>query len=374
MEKDIEQHSTATPLVKPGSYSMPLKRLILLPLFAGALVVYNTAVPSLEDVQLGSLFSTYTSLTGTHCQHESESSNVKSRAAKILTENPLIDGHNDLLIGLRGTYQNHLSPEVLERFENGTLPGQTTVLSMAAGGYGGAFWSAYMYCQKDIWDFSDAAYAPIVRATFEQIDTFHRLAAIYPEFFSLPASAASAEAGFHVNHTLISPIAIEGLHQIGNSLSILRSFFDLGVRYATMNWNCHNVYSDAAVLTYIGNGRGHSEKATPHWGGVSKRGRDLVKEMNRLGMIVDLSHVSVDTMRDVLAGYHNYDAPHSEKFEDDWTGSLAPPFFSHSSAYAICPHPRNVPDDVLWMVKRRNSVVMINFNPCLLYTSPSPRD
>jgi len=84
--------------------------------------------------------------------------------------------------------------------------------------------------------------------------------------------------------------------------------------------------------------------------------------MNRLGMIVDLSHVNVDTIRDVLTGCHNYDVPHSEKFEDDWTGSLAPPFFSHSSAYAICPHPRNVPDDVLYMVNRRNSVILINFN------------
>lgn len=102
---------------------------------------------------------------------------------------------------------------------------------------------------------------------------------------------------------------------------------------------------------------GSTIKAKPLHGGVSMRGRSLIKEMNRMGMLVDLSHVSADTMRDVLIGEHN------GKHTDDWTGSLAPPIFSHSSAQAICPHPRNVPDDILQLVKKRNSVVMINFNP-----------
>lgn len=98
------------------------------------------------------------------------------------------------------------------------------------------------------------------------------------------------------------------------------------------------------------------------------RGRALIKEMNRMGMIVDLSHVSHNTMRDVLIGEH-----HGEQ-ADTWTGSIAPPMFSHSSAYAICPHPRNVPDDVLQLVKRRNSVVMVNFNPGFISCLPVTED
>lgn len=148
---------------------------------------------------------------------------------------------------------------------------------------------------------------------------------------------------------MISPLAIEGLHQIGNSLSNLRNYFDLGVRYATLTHNCHNKYADAALADLPG---GETAKAKPYWGGISTEGRALIHEMNRMGMIVDLAHVSTDTMRDVLGGG-----------KGGWTGSEAPIIFSHSSAYALCPHPRNVPDDILQLVKKRNSVVMINFNP-----------
>jgi membrane dipeptidase len=147
---------------------------------------------------------------------------------------------------------------------------------------------------------------------------------------------------------LISPIAIEGLHQIGNKASNLRLYHSLGVRYATLTHNCHNIYADAAMTE---DANGEVAKSKPLWGGVSDAGKELIKEMNRIGMIVDLSHVSVDTMRDVLGG------------ADSWSGSAAPIIFSHSSAYSICPHPRNVPDDVLQLVKKRNSVVMINFAP-----------
>lgn len=117
-----------------------------------------------------------------------------------------------------------------------------------------------------------------------------------------------------------------------------------------MTWNCHNIYADAAVVT---NEEGQAVRSSPYWGGVSAAGRDLIEEMNRMGMIVDLAHVSPDTMRDVLAGSQ----------DGSWAGSIAPPIFSHSSAYALCPHPRNVPDDILHLVKERNSIVMVNFNP-----------
>jgi membrane dipeptidase len=119
------------------------------------------------------------------------------------------------------------------------------------------------------------------------------------------------------------------------------------VRYATLTHNCHNIYADAALLqTHHG-----VQVADPLWGGVSPAGKVLIKEMNRIGMIVDLSHVSVNTMRDVLDG------------SGDWAGSTAPIMFSHSSAHAVCPHPRNVPDDILHLVKKTNSIVMVNFAP-----------
>lgn len=121
----------------------------------------------------------------------------------------------------------------------------------------------------------------------------------------------------------------------------------MGVRYATLTHNCHNIYADAALLE-VEHG---VEVAKPKWGGVSPAGRDLIHEMNRIGMIVDLAHTSQDTQRDVLGG------------SSDWEGSAAPPIYSHSSAYSICPHPRNVPDDILQLVKKRNSVVMVNFSP-----------
>lgn len=147
-------------------------------------------------------------------------------------------------------------------------------------------------------------------------------------------------------------------HQIGNSPSTLRLYYALGVRYATLTWNCHNIYADAAILSFLENDT--SIVAPPLHHGISKDGRALVREMNRLGMLVDISHVSADTMRDALVGREGVEA--GEK----WTGSIAPPIFSHSSAYTLCPHPRNVPDDILLLVKQRNSVIMVNFSPSFI--------
>ncbi|KAH8731372.1 dipeptidase 1 precursor [Phaeosphaeriaceae sp. PMI808] len=271
---------------------------------------------------------------------------IRERALTILKENPLIDGHNDLMIFMRGAYKNHIyNNDFQAKFENGGLPQHVDIPRLDAGLQGGAFWSAFWPCPSgNGTDFSDARYSSIVRATLEQLDLFHRLGQQYPKYFTPSGSSAEALKNFKEGR-LISPTAIEGLHQIGNSISTLRLYHQLGVRYATLTWNCHNSYADAAIT-------GNSI-ATPYWHGISPAGRDLVKEMNRLGMLVDLSHVSQDTMRDALVGKGN----------GSWSGSLAPPIFSHSSAYAICPHPRNVPDDILQMVKQRKSVVMVNFNP-----------
>ncbi|KAM3414938.1 Dipeptidase [Cercospora zeina] len=268
-------------------------------------------------------------------------------ARKILSENPLIDGHNDLLIRLRVEYDNEIYyNNFTDLFENGGLPGEFDIPRARDGKLGGAFWSAFLPCPRDGFDFSNSVYAPYVRATLEQIDLFNRLAEKYPKYFTLSRNAAEAEENF-LQGKLISPLAIEGLHQIGNSLATLRLYHALGVRYATLTWNCHNRYADAAVITV----NGTSQRSKPYWGGVSADGRNLIQEMNRLGMLVDLSHVSPDTMRDALGG------------NPEWEGSIAPPIFSHSSAYSICPHPRNVPDEILDLVKKRNSLVMVNFSP-----------
>lgn len=275
---------------------------------------------------------------------------LESGVSGILTRDPLIDGHNDFLILVRALYRNKINdPEFSRLFEEGGFPGHFDAPRATAGRLGGAFWSAFVPCPADPFDFSDETYAPYVRATMDQIDLFNRVAEKYPKYFTLSRSAAEAEHNFYRKGKLISPLAIEGLHQIGNSLSTLRLYHELGVRYATLTWNCHNRYADAAVLWIDGEG----QKSKPYHGGVSKAGQDLILEMNRLGMIVDLSHVSVDTMRDVLGG-----SP-----EKGWKGSQAPPIFSHSSAYAVCPHPRNVPDDILQLVKKRGSLVMVNFAP-----------
>ena len=196
----------------------------------------------------------------------------------------------------------------------------------------------------------------VVKATLDQLDLYKRLGDSYPKYFTPSSNSHDAIKAFENGH-LISPAAIEGLHQIGNSVSNLRLYHQLGVRYATLTWNCHNKYADAALETKHNY---DARIATPYWKGLSPAGRDIVKEMNRLGMLVDLAHVSTDTMRDVLIG----------KGDGDWNGSLAPPIFSHSSAYAVCPHPRNVPDDILHLVKKRNSVVMVNFNPDFISCVP----
>jgi membrane dipeptidase len=183
-----------------------------------------------------------------------------------------------------------------------------------------------------------------VRDTFRQTDLMQRLQQLFPSDFAVTTSSAAAVRAFKEGR-LISPLGVEGLHQIGNSAATLRQFYALGARYVTLNHNCPNKYSDAALWERP------FRKAPPYWGGVSVAGRDMVHEMNRLGMLVDLSHTSDDTQIDVLGGGKR------------WTGSRAPVIFSHSSAYALCPHPRNVKDHVLQLVRKRDSLVMVNFAP-----------
>jgi membrane dipeptidase len=192
----------------------------------------------------------------------------------------------------------------------------------------------------------------------DQVDVMTRLQHAYPDVFSTPPNSSTALQAWK-DGKIISPLGIEGLHSIGNSYAQLREFYQLGVSYAILTHDCHNLYADAAQAELPD---GTLTKAHPFWHGISEAGKRLVWEMNRLGMIVDLAHVSADTMRDVLGGG-----------KDDWPGSLAPVIFSHSSAYALCPHPRNVPDDVLQLVKRKNSLVMVNFYSYFVSCTKSDR-
>lgn len=275
-------------------------------------------------------------------------------------------------IMIRALYGNHINNESFQvPFETGKTPGHVDLTRLRAGQNGGAFWSLYWMCPDNMTDFGDDIYAPsklsshdmimpspcaihihadppqVVQATFSQIDLMTRLRALYPEHFSPQVNSSTALAAFQAGQ-LVSPFGIEGLHQIGNSAANLRHYYSLGVRYATLTHNCPNRYADAALWS-------HPFRKAPAgglWGGVSPDGRRLVVEMNRLGMIVDLSHTSVDTQVDVLGGG-----------DDGWAGSAAPVIYSHSSAYAVCPHPRNVQDHVLQLVKEKRGVVMVNFSP-----------
>ncbi|RAH81210.1 dipeptidase [Aspergillus japonicus CBS 114.51] len=273
---------------------------------------------------------------------------IEQRVERILTETPLIDGHDDLPIFIRERFQNHIYDDNFKTpFTEGDLVGHVDLPRLAKGRVGGTFWSVFVQCPANWTDFSDANYAISVRQTIEQVDVMLRLQQSYPDTFSAPPNGTTALQAFR-DGKIISPLGMEGLHSIGNSLAQLRDFHARGVSYATLTHNCHNRYADAALVEIPGG----IKKADAFWHGVSEAGKTLVHEMNRLGMIVDLSHVSKDTMRDVLGAG-----------KDDWTGSRAPVIFSHSSAHAVCPHPRNVPDDILELVRARRSLVMVNFSP-----------
>ncbi|KAJ5190071.1 hypothetical protein N7491_007888 [Penicillium cf. griseofulvum] len=252
---------------------------------------------------------------------------------EVLRAAPMIDGHNDFPIWIRAFYQNHIYQE---NFTNdGPLIGQVDFPRLAQGRLRGQFWSVYVECPKTTpTDYSDETYFEILRDTLQQIDLVHRLIRANPETLSFAHSSTDVWEIFTRHPSRIASIlGIEGLHQIANSASILRLYHTLGVRYATLTHECHNAFADSAT------------PLIPQHHGLSPAGETLVHEMNRAGIIVDLAHVSYETMLDAL------------------NVTVAPVIFSHSSAFALCPHERNVPDDVLRLVQENNGVVMVSFYP-----------
>jgi membrane dipeptidase len=243
---------------------------------------------------------------------------------RLLRESPLVDGHNDLAENLREVYGNHLERVDLRR-DTGKLdePMQTDIARLRKGGVGGQFWSAFVPSELD---------GPAgVQMVFEQIDVITRMVARYPDTFELALRAADVER-IHRSGRIASLIGIEGGQAIGSSLAVLRQTYACGARYMTLtHWKSLR-WVDAATGEAL-------------HGGLTPFGREVVREMNRMGMLVDLSHVSDAVMRDAL-----------ERSE-------APVIFSHSSARALCRHVRNVPDDVLKRVAVNGGLVMVNFAP-----------
>jgi len=245
---------------------------------------------------------------------------VQARIDRILKATPLIDGHNDLPGQLADNYKRSV-----EGLASGTdqrkVPLMTDMARLHQGHVGAQFWSVFI----DSSIHGDEA----IRQTLQEIDIVDRMVHAYPNDLEM-AYTADDIVRIHREGKIASLIGIEGGHQIGGSLAALRQFYRLGARYMTL---AHFTNSDVA----------DSATDDPKWNGLSPFGRTVVGEMNRIGMLVDLAHVSAKTMKDAIAV------------------SKAPVIFSHSSAMAIADHPRNVPDDVLRLLPANGGVVMVNF-------------
>lgn len=253
-----------------------------------------------------------------------------ARIDRILKRTPLIDGHNDWAEALaekagdaRWTIDlNRMNPKDYD----------TDIERLRQGRVGGQFWSVYVPASMPGLE--------QVKATIEQIDLVKRIALRYPQHFTITRTAAEVR-GAHKAGRIGSLIGAEGGGGIDESLSILRTYHELGVGYLTLTHFKSTSWADSAT-----DNPQHGRKDTvPNRGGLTDFGRTVVKEMNRLGMLVDLSHVSEGVMHDAIAT------------------SRAPVIFSHSSARALCDHTRNVPDDVLRLLAKNGGIVMVNFAP-----------
>jgi membrane dipeptidase len=246
------------------------------------------------------------------------------RAQALLRATQLADGHNDLPWALRAIAGPDPAAAVASTDLTKAQPGlHTDVPRLRQGGVGLQFWSVYVPCQLE----GHSA----VTAVLEQIEVVYQLVARYPADLALATTADEAEEAFRAGK-IASMLGAEGGHSIGGSLGVLRALRRLGVRYMTLTHNLNTTWADSAT-------------DTPEHDGLTDFGRDVVREMNRIGMMVDLSHVAPSTMRDALSV------------------SSAPVVFTHSSCRAVNDHPRNVPDDVLAALPANGGVCMITFVP-----------
>ncbi|KAM5531048.1 hypothetical protein V8D89_015268 [Ganoderma adspersum] len=257
-------------------------------------------------------------------------------ALLIMERAPVIDGHIDLPILVRFAYKNNVSAVDLTK----PFDGHVDIPRLREGKVGGFFWSVYVDCptkQEESDDFLKPTNR--VRDTLEQIDIAKLLINKYSNTFAWTLSSQEIKVAMS-RGKIASLLGVEGAHQLGNSIQTLRQYYDLGVRYMTLTHACHNAFADSC---------GMFPALEPLHGGLSPLGFSLIKEMNRLGMLVDLSHTSDDTAKQALKH------------------STAPVIWSHSSARAVNNVPRNVPDDVLKLIgtgpNQTDAVVMVNFAP-----------
>ncbi len=244
-----------------------------------------------------------------------------AHAKALLATTPLVDGHNDLPWAIR---ESKTAPRDVDAYDlRKTTPHQTDLARMNAGKLGGQFWSIYIPGEA-----KDSGYA---RMQLEQFDIARRIIAKYPEKLVTASTAADVRAAFKQGK-VGSMLGLEGGHAIENSLGTLRMYYDMGARYMTLTHNVTLDWADAAL------------DSAKHKG-LTPFGREVVREMNRLGMLVDLSHVSPGVMSNAL----------------DVTES--PVIFSHSSARALVDHKRNVPDSILKRLPKNGGVVMVTFVP-----------
>ena len=242
-----------------------------------------------------------------------------ARARHILRTTPLVDGHNDLAWRIR---EDKHAPRDVDAYDlRRTTPGHTDLARMQQGMIGAQFWSVYVPGE-----IRDSGYA---RVQLEEIDIARRFIAKYPERLAFATRAADIRKDF-ARHKVASFLGMEGGHAIENSLGALRAYYDLGVRYMTLTHNVTLDWADAAL-------------DVPKHGGLTPFGKEVVREMNRLGMLVDLAHVSPGTMSAAL------------------DVSEAPVIFSHSGARALVDHPRNVPDSILARLRQNGGIVMVPF-------------
>jgi membrane dipeptidase len=251
-----------------------------------------------------------------------------ARARALLQDTPLIDGHNDYPWALR---EHNAARDLALLDISGPQPRiHTDIPRLRTGGVGGQFWSVYVPASMQGQE--------AIRATLEQIDIVHRMTRRYPETFGLATTADEVEGIFR-DGRIASLIGLEGGHSIDSSLAVLRMFHALGARYMTLTHSVNVPWADSGT-------------DTPAVNGLSPFGEEVVREMNRLGMLVDLSHTAPATM---LAAIRV---------------SEAPVIFSHSSARGVHDHARNVPDEVLRLLPQNGGVVMVTFVPAFLTGQP----
>jgi membrane dipeptidase len=236
----------------------------------------------------------------------------------LLSRDPVIDGHNDLLWAMRVLHGYDFTAYDVGERQTQT---HTDIPRLREGGVGAQFWSVFVPCRDE----------DPVRSTLEQVDAAYSMVARYADRLALATTADEVEAAWRGGR-IACLMGAEGGHQVAESLGVLRMYHRLGIRYLTLTHNDNVSWADSAT-------------DEPALGGLNDFGREVVGEMNRLGMLVDLSHVSHDVMRDAL----------------DTT--TAPVIFSHSSAYAVCDHPRNVPDDVLARLAANGGTCLVTFVP-----------